>query len=328
MYFGTLEDGQTVERYTLRAGDISLEAITYGASIVSIVVPDRTGRLGNVVLSFENLDQYVRQGDHRGYFGATIGRYANRIAGARFQLNGKTHVLSANEGRNCLHGGARGFDSAVWQVVYAGDTTLELTHSSPDGDQGFPGRLDVRLTYRLNERGLQIDYSASAHEDTIVNLTNHSYFNLRASGTVEDQVVQIFASAYTPADADNIPTGEIAAVQGTPLDFRTPKRIGAHAYDANFVLDKNGEGVQLAAVASDPVSGRVMEVHTTQPGLQFYTGNVRGFAMETQHFPDSPHHDSFPATVLRAAESASWTTLLLFAAANRAASRAEGSPSV
>ncbi len=277
---------------------IVAEIVPLGATIARLEVPDRDGIRQNVVLEGSRV----------------IGRYANRIAGASFSLDARSYALPANDGANTLHGGPEGFDKAVWDVAESGDTAVRLTHTSPDGDQGFPGTLEVSVEYAVEENSLRISYSATSDRDTVLNLTNHTYFNLRGSdsGDISNQVLQIFASRYTPVDKHLIPTGEFASVAATPLDFRQPRPITAFHYDNNFVLDRTEDRLGRAAIAGDPVSGRVLELSTTEPGLQLYTGKPGAFALETQHFPDSPHHPEFPSTVLRAGDRFSSTTVLRF----------------
>ncbi|RZS80007.1 aldose 1-epimerase [Motilibacter rhizosphaerae] len=336
--------GHPVTRYTLTdPGGIRVRLITYGAAIQSVEVPDRHGRVADVVLGFPDVADYAARSP---YFGATVGRYANRIAGGRFRLDGRTYVLPRNDGPNTLHGGTVGFDKRVWSASgvrrgTAAGVTFRLV--SPAGDQGFPGRLSVSVTYTLDTADrLRIDYQASTSAPTVLNLTNHSYFNLagEGSGSVEDQQLQISAAAYTPIDRTLIPTGAVAPVTGTPFDFRTARRIGdglrggsaqlryAKGYDHNWVLDGPAGRLRQVARAIDPVSGRWVTVQTTEPGLQVYTGNVLdgtlygtsgrqyregdAFTLETQHFPDSPHHPSFPSTVLRPGQRFTSSTVYAF----------------
>lgn len=289
---------------------INVGVLPYGATIARIEAPDRNGTFANVVLGFDDEAGY-RAHPH---VGCVIGRYANRIAGASITLDGRTYALDANEGPNTLHGGKHGFDKAVWRVVEAREDRVRLAHTSPDGDEGFPGRVDVEVEYAVRDDELHVRYAAAADRNTILNLTNHTYFNLRgdASSAVADQILQIFASRYTPVDDALIPTGELASVAATPLDFRQPRPITAFHYDNNWVLDRTENRLGRAAIAGDPVSGRMLEVSTTEPGLQMYTGNPHGFALETQHFPDSPHHPNFPSTVLHAGERFESTTVFRF----------------
>ena len=287
-----------MERFSIASAAIAVEILPYGATIAKIEAPDRAGQRANVVLEGSRV----------------IGRYANRIAGASFTIDGHSYTLAANDGPNTLHGGPQGFDKAVWRVVDSGESRIKLAHTSPDGDQGFPGRMDVEVQYAVDEGSLQIDYTAVSDRDTIINLTNHSYFNLRGadSGEVANQVLQIFASRFTPVDSALIPTGEFASVAATPLDFRQPRPITPYHYDNTFVLDRTENRLGRAAIAGDPASGRMLEVLTTEPALQLYTGKPNAFALETQHIPDSPHHPEFPSTVLRAGERFESTTVLRF----------------
>jgi len=260
---------------------------------MSLLVPDRGGRLANVVLGCETPEEYAA---NPRYLGAIVGRYANRIANARFTLDGRTYRLAANSGANHLHGGVTGFDKRVWRASGAGAASLELRYLSPDQEEGFPGNLDVSVTYTLSDRNeLIVDYCATTDKPTPVNLTQHSYFNLAGEGSVTDHLLQIDAEAITVVDQDLIPTGVLEPVAGTPFDFRTLTPIGARRggnYDHNFVLKR---GVRVV----EPKSGRTLDVHTTEPGVQFYTGYSRGLCLETQHFPDSPNQPSFPSTILR-----------------------------
>jgi aldose 1-epimerase len=329
--FGSLADGTGVDLWTLENDGIRLRVLSYGGIVQGLEVPDRRGRWANVSLGFDNLDDYVAKSP---YFGAVIGRYGNRIAGGRFTLDGTTYRLPANDGPNSLHGGDLGFDKRVWDVEpfrRGADTGLTLRRVSPDGEMGYPGTLTVRVDYTLTARGeFRVDYEATTDRATVVNLTNHTYFNLagEGSGTVHDHRLRIDASRYTPVDATLIPTGDLARVARTPFDFRLGKPIGedlrqgheqillGQGYDHNFVLDKGITGQpQKAVTVTEPTSGRVMTIATTEPGLQFYSGNFLdgtlkgtsgrvyrqgdGFCLETQHFPDSPNRPGFPTTVLR-----------------------------
>jgi aldose 1-epimerase len=277
-----------------------------------------------VALGFDSLEPYLKG---HPFFGAIAGRYGNRIAKGRFALNGKTYSLAVNNGPNHLHGGVKGFDKHVWQAQVSGSNALVLTRRSPDGEEGYPGNLDVRITYTLTDRNeLVVDYHATTDKPTPVNLTQHTYFNLAGQGDILGHEMAIEADRYTPVDSDLIPTGELAPVAGTPFDFRTPTAIGARidasnpqiangrGYDHNWVLNRSGSGLQPAAHVFDPVSGRTLDVFTTEPGVQFYTGNFldgtltgkggtvyrrrTGFCLETQHFPDSPNQPAFPSTIL------------------------------
>jgi len=335
--FGTTDRGEAVSLYTLKnAHGMEARVLDYGGIIVSLQVPDRNGRLGDVVLGFDSLADYQRGSP---YFGAIIGRYGNRIARGRFTLDGRTYTLATNNGSNHLHGGVRGFDKVVWRVApfeHGDSVGLVLSYTSPDGEEGYPGTLQATVTYTLtNANELIFDYHATTDRATPVNLTQHSYFNLAGDGAgdILGHVVTLNADRFTPVDSTLIPTGEIKSVAGTPFDFRAPTAIGSRidqddqqlrhgrGYDHNFVLNKGGKGgneVTMAASVYEPTSGRVMEISTTEPGLQFYSGNFLdgtlrgkhgvvyrhryGFAMETQHFPDSPNKPAFPSTILRPGE--------------------------
>jgi aldose 1-epimerase len=342
--FGTTPDGSVVDLYTLtNSSGIAVAVMTYGAAVQQLWVPDRDGRKANVVLGFPTLADYVAHDGH--YFGAIIGRCANRIAHGRFLLDGVTYEVPRNDGTNSLHGGTAGFDKRVWQAAVVPPTRdgvgLKLQYTSPDGEMGYPGTLAVNVTYTLaNDDSLRIDYRATTDAATVVNLTNHTYWNLagEASGTICDHILTLYADRYTPVDRTLIPSGEIAPVAGTPLDFTTPTRIGArireafpqlaiaHGYDHNVVLERvDTLSPILAARVREPTSGRELEVFTTEPGIQFYSGNFLdgtlrgtsgrtyrqsdGFALETQHFPDSPNHPEFPSTVLRPGDVFESTTV-------------------
>lgn len=342
--FGTMPDGTPVDLYTLtNVNGLVAEITTYGGAIVSLLVPDRDGNLGDVVLGFDTLDDYITKSP---FFGCITGRYANRIGGARFTLNGVEYVLEQNEGENHLHGGIKGFDKVVWDAEpQSGDDgpELRLTYLSEDGEGNYPGNLSVEVVYTLtNDDELRIDYLATTDKDTIVNLTNHTYFNLAdgGAGDILDHELMIAADRFTPVDERSIPTGELRSVESTPLDFRQSAAIGARidqsdeqlryggGYDHNFVLNNGGGELALAARVQDPVTGRVMEVYTTEPGVQLYTGNFlngsfagkggirypkrSAFCLETQHFPDSPNKPDFPSTVLRVGETYQTTTVYRF----------------
>ncbi|MFF3983713.1 aldose epimerase family protein [Streptomyces sp. NPDC001797] len=302
--FGTLSDGTEVHRWTLERAGTRVRVLSYGGIVQSAEVPDRDGRTADVVLGFAGLDGYLENPGP--YFGALVGRYANRIAHARFPLDGVTYSLEPNNAPNSLHGGARGFDKRVWEAT-AVEHGVRLTRVSPHGEEGFPGRLAVAVTYTLDESGaLHISYEAVTDAPTVVNLTNHSYFNLAGSGHAGGHELRIAASRYTPVDADLIPTGEPADVSGTRFDFRTARKIGS-GYDHNLVLDKGvtETPVEIAELY-DPASGRTLTVATTEPGIQLYTAEHLtgpfapgdGVALETQHFPDSPNRPDFPSTRL------------------------------
>ncbi|MEU3848357.1 aldose epimerase family protein [Streptomyces sp. NPDC029554] len=306
--FGTLPDGTPVHRWTLERADVRVRVLSYGGIVQSVEVPDRTGRAADVVLGFPDLAGYLAHPEP--YLGALIGRYANRIAGARFPLEGRTYALEANNGPNSLHGGARGFDRRVWDVTPV-EHGVRLARVSPHGEEGFPGRLEVSVTYSLLAGGaLRIAYEAATDAPTVVNLTNHSYFNLAGSGDAGGHELRLAAARYTPVDAHLIPAGGPQDVAGTRFDFRAARKVGS-GYDHNFVLDKGvTESAVEVAELHDPASGRVLTVATTEPGLQLYTGDHLGepfapgdgIALETQHFPDSPNRPDFPTTVLRPGE--------------------------
>jgi aldose 1-epimerase len=335
--FGTLGDGRAVSLYTLRTDVLTVRITDYGARIVTLETPDRAGRAGDIVLGFDALDGYLKD---RPFFGAVVGRYANRIAGGRFVLDGRGYQVTQNEGRNSLHGGAAGFDRRLWQAhVTQGAVTLR--YLSPDGEEGYPGTLEATVRYSVQHDALRVDYQARTDRATVVNLSNHSYFNLggHASGPVLDHELTLHAGAYTPVDDGLIPTGEIRDVAGSAFDFLRPQRIGARidaddelrrrrGYDINYVLERGEGALAVAARVREPGTGRIMEVLTDQPGLQFYSGNrldgsfvgkggtaygmYGGFCLETQHFPDSPNHPAFPSTVLRPGERFHSTTVFRF----------------
>lgn len=341
--FGRLADGRIVHEYRLANGQgLTLTAINLGGIVTGLWVPDAQGASANVVLGFDNLDDYVRRNPH---FGVIVGRFGNRIAGGRFELEGKPYQLDLNDGPNTLHGGSRGFGTRYWEARIEGDALL-FTLDSADGDQGFPGRLQARVRYSLatDERSWRIDYEASCDAPTVVNLTHHDYFNLAGHGSVLRHRLTIPAGRYTEVDAVRIPTAH-AGVEGTPFDFRTAKPIVTHireahpqivmakGYDHNWVLDApfDGSSLRLAARLEDPASGRRMEIHSTEPAIQFYSGNFLdgslvgpggqayrqgdGLCLETQHSPDSPNHaasDDWPSTVLRPGEVYRSTTVHRF----------------
>ena len=325
--FGKTADGQAVEAFTLKnANGIEVTAISYGGIITALKVPDRNGALGDIVLGFDSLDGYLT--DHP-FFGAIIGRYGNRIAKGRFTIDKQAYSLATNNGPNHLHGGVRGFDKHVWHAEVLTENSLRFSRVSPDGEEGYPGTLQVEVIYGLtNYNELIVDYTATTDQPTHVNLTQHSYFNLAGPGAdILGHELMIDADRYTPVNSELIPTGELAAVAGTPFDFRTPTAIGARidaphpqitngqGYDHNWVLNRDGSGLRLAARVLEPSSGRTMEVATTEPGMQFYAGNFldgtivgkggakygrrSGFCLETQHYPDSPNQPDFPSTLLR-----------------------------
>ncbi|WP_018612843.1 aldose epimerase family protein [Segetibacter koreensis] len=320
-------DGKKVYLYTLTNKDgAQVKISNYGGTITSWVTPDSKGNKSNIVLGFNELKGYLA---HPPYFGATVGRYGNRIANGKFTLDGKTYKLATNNGKNALHGGLKGFDKVVWDAApLAGETpALTLHYVSKDGEEGYPGNLKVTLTFTLSDDDeLKIAYDAETDKATPVNLTNHSYFNLTGdvSNTILNHVLMIDADKYTSVDTTLIPTGELKSVKGTPFDFTTPHKIGERidqvkgGYDHNFVLNKKGNSFEKAAEVTDSISGRKMEVYTTQPGIQFYTGNFldgsiktddgkpinqhAALCLETQHFPDSPNQPSFPSTILKPGE--------------------------
>jgi aldose 1-epimerase len=336
--WGKTKDGQAVDLYVLRSGSgAEVEISTFGGAVVSLKVPDRQGKMGDVVLGYES---------DTAHLGAIIGRYGNRIAHAQFSLDGKTYTLAKNNGDNSLHGGLKGFDKVVWaakEISAKEGPSLELSYLSKDGEEGFPGNLKVTVRYTFTGNALRIVYHATTDKKTVVNLTNHSYFNLAGagSGSVLDTVLTINADKFTPVDAGMIPTGELRDVTGTPFDFRQPATIGArinqddeqlklgNGYDHNYVL-RSAAGDRketLAARALEPVSGRVLEVWTTEPGVQLYTANFldvakgkggiaykrrTAFCLETQHFPDSPNHPQFPSTVLNPGETYHTSTTYRF----------------
>jgi len=324
--YGILPDGAAVDVITLgHAGGLEIDVLTYGCIIASLAVPDASGLVANVVLGFDRLEPYV---DASPYFGAVVGRYANRIANARFAIDGRQHHLSPNEPPHHIHGGFKGFDKRVWDAELAGHGNAAVfRRRSPDGEEGYPGTLDTQVSYTLTESELQIDYHASADAPTHVNLTQHSYFNLRGSGDVLAQCLVVNASTYLPVDERLIPTGEFAPVANTPFDFQESVAIGSrlHAdheqlrreggYDHNFNINRDGSALTLAARVFDPASGRTLEVRTTEPGLQVYSGQVvdyRGLCLEPQHYPDSPNRPEFPSTLLRPGERYESTTVYTF----------------
>ncbi|WP_427922712.1 aldose epimerase family protein [Streptomyces sp. cg40] len=303
--FGTLPDGTPVHRWTLERAGVRVRALSYGGIVQSVEVPDRAGQVADVVLGFADLDGYLNHPEP--YLGALVGRYANRIAGGRFPLEGVTYSLAQNNAPNSLHGGERGFDKRVWDVEPV-EHGLRLSRVSGHGEEGFPGRLDVSATYTLDESGaLHIAYEATTDAPTVVNLTNHSYFDLSGSGNPGGHELRLAASRFTPVDADLIPTGSLDDVSGTRFDFRESRKAGT-GYDHNFVLDKGltAAPVEIAEL-HEPASGRVLTIATTEPGIQLYTGDYlsdpftpgAGIALETQHFPDSPNRPDFPSTELR-----------------------------
>jgi len=333
--FGQTSDGQPISLFTcVNANGLVVKMTDYGAIMVSLETPDRDGKLANITLGFPALDGYLQR---HPYFGSTIGRYGNRIAQGKFRLDGKEYTLATNNDANHLHGGNDGFDRRVWQatgLVTEDAVGVRFTRRSAEGEEGYPGNLDVTVTYKLtNENALVIDYGAVTDKATPINLTNHNYWNLggAGSGKVLDHLLMLTADKYLPVDEGLIPTGELADVAGTPFDFRSPERIGARihqidsdpiGYDHCFALRNQDGSLALAARVTEPVSGRVMEIYTTQPGIQFYSGNFldgtasgaghqqyEGFCLETQHYPDSPNQPQFPSVILQPGETYRETTV-------------------
>jgi len=339
--FGNTPDGKPVDVYTLKDKTLEIKIITWGAHIISVQAPDKSGAVADVVLGYSSMDapnaSYIA--DAKTYMGSVVGRYGNRIAKGKFSLDGHNYTITTNDHGNTLHGGTVGFDHHNWTAKEI-PSGVELTLISPDGDQGFPGTLTAHVRYTLAGDKLRIAYTATTDKPTVINLTNHSYFNLAGSGDVLNQVLMLHADRYTPTDAQSIPTGELPTVAGTPFDFRTPTAIGARihqdneqlklakGYDHNFVLTTPNDLTHAAAKVTDPVSGRTLTVYTTEPGVQFYTGNFLdgsftgragtpykqygGFCLETQHFPDSPNHPAFPTTTLKPGETYHTTTIFEF----------------
>ncbi|MDA1370323.1 MAG: galactose mutarotase [Proteobacteria bacterium] len=347
--FGNLDDGRNVQIYTLRNNQgTTVEILDLGGVIVTLETADANGNPADITTGFDNPQQYLAGS---GYMGAVVGRYANRIANGRFSLDGQQYALAINNGNNAIHGGLVGFDKRIWQASYnviENEANLSLSLISEDGEEGYPGTLTATVTYTLNDKNqLIIDYAATTDKATIVNLTNHAYFNLdgQEAGSILDHEILINADRYTPINDESIPTGEIAAVAGTPLDFRTPKTIGqdieadhqqinfGSGFDHNFIINNLTPGeLALAATVHSPVTGRTLTVYTDQPGMQFYTGNFlngslvgkagavyarrNAFCLETQHYPDSPNKSSFPTTVLRPGEQYSTRTIFEFGVSN------------
>ena len=343
--FGKMPDGTSVEIFTLSDGPVEARITNYGGIVVSLKVPDRSGKPADVVLGFDDLAGYVANNNGPGgaFIGAIIGRYANRIAHGSFTLDGKKYSLPLNNGENSLHGGPHGFNNVVWKAKKI-ENGVELNYLSRDGEAGYPGNLSVVVRYTLVKSDLRIEYSATTDKDTVVNLTNHSYFNLagQGNGDILKHEVTLHASRFTPVDSNLIPTGELRSVAATPFDFRKPTAIDArvnaddaqlrlgNGYDHNWVLDSQDGTLFVAAEAYEPISGRVLRVLTTEPGIQLYTGNfldgsIKGkggiayggrsaFCLETQHFPDSPNHPEFPTTKLKTGQRFRSTTVFSFSA--------------
>jgi aldose 1-epimerase len=339
--FGKMPDGTPVEIYTLSDGAFEARIATYGGIVVSLKAPDRNGKVADVVLGFDNVDGYVANfnGAADAFFGAIIGRYGNRIAHGSFTLDGKKYSLPLNNGENSLHGGPHGFNNVVWKAKAVANG-VELTYLSKDGEAGYPGNLSAAVRYTLVNGNLRIEYSATTDKDTVINLTNHSYFNLAGQGDILNHELTLHASRFTPVDSGLIPTGELKSVESTPFDFRKATAVGARigandeqlhlgrGYDHNWVLDSGGRKLTEAAELYEPRSGRVLKVLTDQPGIQFYSGNfldgsIRGKAekpdelhaalcLETQHFPDSPNHPDFPTTELKPGEHYHTVTVYSF----------------
>ncbi len=344
--FAQVEDFDSIQLFTLKnSNGMTVKVTNYGAIITSIVVPDRDGKMADVVLGYDRLEDYINAVD-KPYFGAVVGRYGNRIAKGKFTLDGKTYSLATNNGPNSLHGGIIGFDKVVWDADYKQkENTITLSYTAKDGEEGYPGNLNLSVTYTLSDDNeLTIDYLAKTDKATPINVTQHSYFNLKGEGhgTILDHELMLNASHYTPVDETLIPTGKIEEVAGTPFDFTTAKAIGKDisvsneqlkfggGYDHNWVLDESNkqDDLTLAARVVEPESGRVLEVLTTEPGIQFYCGNFLdgrltgksgrsyvnrgGFCLETQHFPDSPNQENFPSTILRSGETYETKTVFKF----------------
>ncbi|MVT06893.1 aldose epimerase family protein [Chitinophaga tropicalis] len=331
--FDSTVDGKQVKLYYLKSnGSVQVAITNYGAKIVALLAPDKQGKLEDVELGYDNIAQYVSTKER--YYGGIVGRYGNRIAKGKFKVDGKEYTLAQNNGQNHLHGGKKGFNDVVWDAEQPDAHTLKLHYLSKDGEEGYPGNLDITLTYELTDSNeLKISYQATTDKATVVNLTNHSFFNLHGAGNgdINDHIMMINADKFTPVDSTLIPTGKLEDVKGTPMDFTTPTAIGdrvdnnfeqlkfGKGYDHNYVLNKKGNELSLAATVLEPQSGRYLEVWTNEPGVQFYGGNFldgtdkgkegktyvhRGaFCLETQHYPDSPNQPSFPSVVLKPGET-------------------------
>jgi aldose 1-epimerase len=330
-------DNQPVTEYTLtNSSGMHVSVLNYGGTVTKLIVPDKNGNQGDVVLGFDSFDGYLQKNDP--YFGSLVGRYANRIANGKFTLDGKTYTLAGNDHGNSLHGGNKGYDKVIWMAEKLGDTSLKLIYQSKDGEEGYPGNLTAQVIYTLgSNNSLKLDYMATTDKATPVNLTNHCYFNLSAGkdSTILNHELQLNADKYTPVNDKLIPTGKIADVKGTPMDFRSPKSIGKDiqnvkgGFDHNWVLNRTGNSLEKAATVYEPNSGRYMEVFTTEPGIQFYSGNFLdgtlqhtkdaqkyvqhgALCLETQHYPDSPNEPSFPNTILKPGETYRHTTVYKF----------------
>jgi len=334
--FGTFEQKPVTEYTITNANGMQVSVINYGGAVTKLITPDKNGTMGDVITGFESLDGYLQKGVP--YFGALIGRYGNRIGNAKFVLDGKTYTLAANNNGNSLHGGNKGYDKVYWNIDKQDDSSLKLTYDSKDGEEGYPGNLNVEVIYTLTaENSLKIQYTAITDKPTPVNLTNHAYFNLSAGkdSTILNHQLELKADKYIPVNDALIPTGKIEDVKGSPMDFTSAKMIGKNlaavkgGYDHNWVLNKNGNALEKVAILYEPTSGRVMEVFTTEPGIQFYSGNFldgtltqtkngqkyvkyAALCLETQHFPDSPNEPSFPTTILKPGETYKQTTIYKF----------------
>jgi aldose 1-epimerase len=330
-------NGEVVTEYTLtNSSGMQVNILNYGGTVTKLLVPDKNGNLGDVVLGFDSFDGYLQKNDP--FFGSLVGRYANRIANGKFTLDGKTYTLAGNDHGNSLHGGNKGYDKVIWSAEKLGETSLKLTYQSKDGEEGYPGNLTAQVIYTLgSDNSLKLDYTATTDKATPVNLTSHCYFNLSVGkdSTILNHQLQINADKYTPVNDQLIPTGKIADVKGTPMDFRTAKAIGRDiqnvkgGYDHNWVLNKTGNGLEKVVSLYDSTSGRFMEVLTTEPGIQFYSGNFLdgtlqhtkngqkyvqhgALCLETQHYPDSPNQPAFPNTILKPGDVYRHTTVYKF----------------
>ena len=346
--FGKLPDGSTAELYTLTDSVLTVKLTTFGAHVTSVKAADKEGKVADVILGYDSLDGYLK--DEKTYMGSVVGRYGNRIGKGKFALDGHDYQLTLNNNGNTLHGGTTGFDRLNWSAKRV-PNGVEFTLVSKDGDQGFPGTVTAHVRYTLAGDKLRMDYSATTDKPTVINLTNHSYFNLAGGGDILGEVLKLDASAYTAIDAGLIPTGDLPTVAGTPFDFRSPTAVGARintpndqlklagGYDHNWVLDKKGPGMQEAAVLTDPASGRKLIVTTTEPGVQFYSGNFldgtmtgrdgktytkyAGLCLETQHYPDSPNQPKWPSTTVRPGKPYHSTTVFEFTTTKASAPAAQ-----